>query len=526
MLVSRRNVLRGAAALSLLPLAARGASPADLDVAVVGGGASGAYTAWRLRNANPNLRVRLFELSGRIGGRLHSVSFPQAPHLVGEVGGMRFLEAQRHVFPLVKKLGLPMRGYPVNDPEDRVAMRGKSFMNKDAGIPPNLVPYTIPAADQSPSSDLFMRATERVVPDARKMTRARWLRIRSHVHYKGRLLKDWAAWALFADLLTHEEMEYLVDTIGYDDVFLHQTALEAFDFTFLADDESKPFFTIPDGYQRLPQTLASEANRLGADVAMRTQLASLVVPDSAGGDFTLGFTDADGRLSTLTASRVVLAMPRHSIELIENFPALKEPRFAALIASVNPIAACKALLLYPKPWWKDLGIEGGRSVTDMPARQFYALGAENERLPAEPANGYGVLMMYCDAFNVEYWKELVDPAAVGAAGFQWLDGNSQLASEVHREASLVYGTTPPAPVAACFQDWTANPFGGAWHNWAKGADSLALADRVMKPLADRHLYICGEAYGTHSPGWVEGALERAETMLQTHFALPRAQWLG
>ncbi|HJW42390.1 MAG TPA: FAD-dependent oxidoreductase, partial [Rhizomicrobium sp.] len=106
MTFTRRHVLGGAAALAAVPLAARAALRPDIDVAIVGGGVSGVYAAWRLRQEQPYLSVRLFEASGRIGGRLHSIAFPQAPHLVAEAGGMRFLEAHRHVFGLVKSLGL------------------------------------------------------------------------------------------------------------------------------------------------------------------------------------------------------------------------------------------------------------------------------------------------------------------------------------------------------------------------------------------------------------------------------------
>ena len=525
-MLTRRNVLAGAAALPLLLATGRAcAAAADLDVAVVGGGVSGTYTTWRLRSEQPQWRVRLFETSNRIGGRLHSVAFPQAPHLVGELGGMRFLEGQKHVFPLVKHLGLPARAYPVQEPHNRLALRGRSFAYSEMGQPTKLYPYNIPATDQSPKSDSYIRAIERVVPGARDMTADRWRKIRAGVRYKGRLLKDWSAWALFADVISFEELEFVQASSGYDDVFLHETALDNFDFTFLGDDESKPFFTIPDGYPRLPLTLASEARRLGAGVDMLTRLVSLTVPDAANGMFTLGFADRDGRLSTLTATHVVLALPRHAIELIPESPVKHNPQMAALVACVSPVAACKALLLYPKPWWKGQGIEGGRSVTDMPARQLYALGSENARLPSEPSNGHGMLMMYCDANSVEYWTELAPPAKADAGGFQWLAGNSQLAAEVHREAGLVYNTAPPAPLAACFQDWTADPYGGGWHFWAQGKDMFALADRVLQPLAGRALYICGEAYGFEA-GWVEGALERAETMLQRYFGLKPAAWLS
>jgi monoamine oxidase len=524
MRISRRRFLgNAAAAASLLPLDGARAQSADLDVAIVGGGVAGAYTAWRLGRAQPNLRIRLFEMSDRIGGRLRSVAFPQAPHLVGEVGGMRFLEAQKHVFNVVNHLGLPKRGYPLLGPHNRLALRGRSFEYAELGSPGHLYPYNMPPEEQSPKSNVFLERIARIVPDAKTMNAEKWLKVRSTVRYKGRLLKDWAAWALLSDLFTHEEMAFAEDSAGYDSIALRETGLDELDFTFMGIDFSKPFYTLVDGYQRLPQSLAAEAARAGARVELDARLASLGAETPAG--FRLGLQRADGSTSTVTAARVVLAMPRRALELIDDFPLRHDRGFAELIASVEPVPACKALLLYRKPWWSALDISGGRSVTDMPARQFYPLGTENERLPSEPTGGYGMLMMYCDSDTVEYWKEAAPLAAARAAGFQWLGGDSELAQEIHREASLVYGLTPPQPLAACFQDWTADPFGGGWHCWGPGKDGLQLADRMLKPISDRELYVCGEAYGVYEPGWAETALERAESMLQRHFGLPAPVWL-
>ena len=525
MAVTRRAFLGSAAAASLLPAVGARAQTADLDVAIVGGGVAGAYTAWRLRNEQPALRVRLFEMSDRIGGRLRSVAFPQAPHLVGELGGMRFLESQPHVFNLVAHLNLPKRGYPVSDPQDRLDLRGKSLSYAQAGQPGALFPYNIPPAEQSPAAGTYMERIAQIVPDAKTMTPARWRQERATLRYKGRLLKDWAAWTLLSDVFTHEEMAFAQDASGYDDIALHQTALDEFDFQLDSPDESKPFFTVAGGYQRLPLALAEEAGRAGANVSLHTRLAGLEVSAIPGAPLTLALQTQGGSLQQVTARQVVLALPRHAIERIDHFPARNAAAVADLIASVEPVPACKALLLYPRPWWRDLGIAGGRSVTDMPARQFYALGAERERLASESGGGLGVLMMYSDANTVEYWKETVPPAPREACGFQWLGADAQLAQELHREAGLVYATTPPQPLAACFQDWTAEPFGGGWHFWGPGRDARALADRVMQPVAGRPLYICGEAYGFEA-GWVEAALERAETMLQRHFGLGPPAWLA
>ena len=527
MAITRRKMLGSAAAASLLPFVgspARGRT-ADLDVAIVGGGVAGAYTAWRLATAAPHLRVRLFEMSDRIGGRLRSVAFPKAPHLVGEVGGMRFLDAHRHVAPLVAHLNLPKRGYPLMGPNNRLDLRGRSLtyeQAKAAKSPP--FTYNVPPEEMRPNSPVYLDRISRIIPDAKTMTAEKWKRQRAGYRYKGRALKDWTGWMLLSDVFSREELAFGDDAGGYDqDESIH--GLNAMDFNFIGPDFSKPFYTVVGGYQRLPLALAMEAKKLGARLAMQARLHSVIAPSHPGEAFQLAFEEMGGVRSNVTAKQVVLALPRRSIELIDEFPLRRHPAFADLISAVTPVATCKALLLYPRPWWHDEGIAGGRSVTDMPARQFYVLGSEKERTSAEPTNGFGVLMMYCNARPVQYWKASVPPAKADAAGFQWLSPQSQLVQEVHHEAALTYATAPPQPVAACFQDWTADPFGGGWHNWGLGRDNLALADRVLKPLPEHSLYICGEAYGTYESGWVETALERAETMLQKHFGLKPAEWL-
>src|SRR4051812_34404654 len=84
------------------------------DVAIVGAGVSGLYSGWRLlsghfkepseyRTSNPS--VSIFDMSNRIGGRLFSVkNYPGLEGVVGELGGMRFMEHQKIANGLINKV--------------------------------------------------------------------------------------------------------------------------------------------------------------------------------------------------------------------------------------------------------------------------------------------------------------------------------------------------------------------------------------------------------------------------------------
>jgi protoporphyrinogen oxidase len=330
MVITRRDILGSGAAASLLPFAGSlaGTGNADLDVAIVGGGVAGAYMAWRLRNDAPHLRVRLFEMSDRIGGRLRSVAFPQAPHLVAEVGGMRFQDAHRHVAPLVAHLNLPKRGYPLLGPNNRLDLRGRSLTYEQARAsksPP--FTYNVPPEEMRPNSPVYLDRISRIIPDVKTMTAEKWRRQRANYRYKGRALKDWTGWMLLSDVFSREEMAFGDDSGGYDqDESIN--GLNAMDFNFMGPDFSKPFYTLIGGYQRLPLALAQEARKLGADIAMHARLRSVIAPSHPGQPFQLAFEGANGARANVTAKRVVLALPRRSIELIDEFPLRRDPAFA------------------------------------------------------------------------------------------------------------------------------------------------------------------------------------------------------
>lgn len=517
--LSRRRFLGAASAASAVTLTPFGARAAhDLDVAVIGGGVAGVYAAWRLRRERPELRVRLFEASERIGGRLHSVAFAQAPHLVGELGAMRFLEAHRHVSGLAAALGLSLRDYPIDREANRVLLRGANYAQKDIRAGVAHFPYRIPDSDQRPDANFFDRAIANVLPGAARMSASDWRKIRANYRFKKRLLRDWSNRDLLLQGMSAEELAFSEDASGYDDWIEGESGLDELDYYFVHDDESKPFKTIVGGYQRLPLALAEDAAKSGTVATMRQRLVSL---RATADGFQLAFRDEQDRQSSLTSAKVILALPRRALEGIDDFPIAREAHLKRLIESVTPIPACKSLLLYRRPWWKDHGIVEGRSITDMPARQFYCLGSEIDRLAREASDGFGVLMAYCDEKSVKTWRTL---AGSSVTGFVSLAGDSDLAREVHRQAQLVLGASDGSPLAAYFQDWTVDPYGGGWHYYALGHDGAVDGEAMVKPVANADLFICGEAY-SFAQGWVEGALERAEAVLQRHFGLAPPSWI-
>src|ERR1700729_3715446 len=119
--MKRRDLLAGALAGAVIsPLVhaaadAQDALPENVDVAIVGGGISGLYSAWRLltgsRGAAPS--VAIFESSNRFGGRIYSAPPDGMPPVPAELGAMRIVTWQAFVLPLTHELGLPLDDFPM-----------------------------------------------------------------------------------------------------------------------------------------------------------------------------------------------------------------------------------------------------------------------------------------------------------------------------------------------------------------------------------------------------------------------------
>lgn len=61
-----------------------------VEIAIIGGGIAGLYSAWRISSDSPdNFKANLYESDSRLGGRICSQLIPGLP-FKAELGAMRF----------------------------------------------------------------------------------------------------------------------------------------------------------------------------------------------------------------------------------------------------------------------------------------------------------------------------------------------------------------------------------------------------------------------------------------------------
>jgi protoporphyrinogen oxidase len=185
------------------------------DVAVIGGGISGVYTAWRLKQADPTLNIALFEYSDRIGGRLYSYPMPGMPHIKAELGGMRWLKSHEIVVGLIDHLNLATREFPMGPDggaNNLMYLRRRQLRVKDLTDPAK-VPYLMNPDEQGMNPDqLQAYVMNSLLPFNSELSTEDWWTVPV---LNGTPLYQIGFWNLLYRVLSSEAYQYMYDASGY-----------------------------------------------------------------------------------------------------------------------------------------------------------------------------------------------------------------------------------------------------------------------------------------------------------------------
>lgn len=487
-----------------------------LDLAVVGAGTAGLYCAWRAATQGTG-SVALFEGSDRLGGRILTVVPDGAPDLRGELGGIALMSGHELLMGLVEHLGLerePLRG---GDPHDLLYLRGHRLTAADWGDARS-VPYDLAAPERGRSPEQLLRAAvEKLVPDAARLDPRRWDEAKRGLELGGRPLTELGLWNLVRELVSEEAFRLMADAGSFRPQFENWNAAEALPDLCADWPEGSRYERLRDGYEALPLALAEGIRAAGAQIEAGHRLRSIEATGS-GGALTLDFDVGEVDSATVTARRAVLALPQAGLaELGPHTPLAGDAGFQRDVESVYAIPLFHLLLAYERPWWQELGIETGRSATDLPVQSCFYFGSE-------PSGASLAMVGYSSAEAISFWDAFLAPAGAPGEPTPQVPPPEMLA-EVTRQMSTVHGIEVPHPYWAVLMDWRGMPFGGASHRWAVGARSWEVIPRMRRPLPGLGLHVCGEAW-SDCQGWVEGGLRSAERVLQDELGLEPPEWLG
>jgi monoamine oxidase len=332
------------------------AVPQRPDVVVIGGGIAGLAAARRLKGEGASVVV--LEARDRLGGRIHTQPLERGGAI--DLGAQFIGDAQRRISALVDEVGLT-RVKPHQD--------GDSLYRADAGggKPLRMDEGTLPLSvlSQLDAYQATQRLGRRAVTDPAERTRLDAITASAFV------ADQTFTRATNAFLLGYLESE---SCIAGDEI----SALEMLDQLasiggFAGEQASAQWF-LAEGTGPLIQHLA---DGLGASIALSAPVVGLerksdrMVLETPQGSFA--------------ARQVVVAVPPQlygRMGLTSWFSAAQQK----VLSEYRQGAVIKTLLVFAKPWWRELGLSG---------RAGGAGGLFNAMVDASPADGsIGILVLF------------------------------------------------------------------------------------------------------------------------------------
>jgi hypothetical protein len=554
-----------------------------LDVAIIGGGVSGCYAGYRLLTADPAisklknmltasggdaLSVAIYEASDRIGGRLWSYRFPDLPNQVAEMGGMCFSPLHANVYGLcTKELQLETekaREFSVYNlqylRDHRFAFDDYVPKHRPHDYYPDTVPYFLDNDEkwQMPT-DLMLSAFKKAVPKkvaslldrlskmgndpdkARKIIGKLDLKLRkARVAGTDLHLYDCGFWNLLSQHASQEAYDMATMSSGFYSTTQNWNAYNTLLGAFVDFSVQQKWTKLKNGYDALTAEMVRRFRKLGGKVWTGTRLRGLDIQKrEAEIVIKMRLEKPDGEAWMQAARNVILALPPRSVWLLDQDSFLfGSDQFVDDLRSVTCEPASKLFLTFSEPWWKKVPtppdqtnktIKYGQSSTDLPMRLCYYLGCENDDKSL-------LLASFNDSIAVEYWNGYLPRSRFGltdrGAGTAQTSPSKLLINppppamvrDAVRQLSAMHNYDVPDPLSAAFVNWTVDPYGGGCHFWNTHVRSWEVMPRVRRPVPDANVFLCGEAFSAKQ-GWVEGAINTAETTLGTYFGLSRPTWV-
>jgi len=269
-----------------------------LDVAIVGAGASGIYSAYRLLNDKEKTieNLKVFDLSDRIGGRLYSKKLEEIDYY-SELGGMRYITSQRLITSLIEGDQSPIKSkitpvdFPMGTDGSKLIsyLRGERFLQSEFGdenieFRDSDFKYNLRKEDIGLSADqLFSKVIYLVLAQSKwfiekysncirkvsefeyeiKLNHKQWLDVKNNLTYnfsdtpyEGMKVNDIGFWNLIKDLIGQEGYNYLAEAGGYYSNTINWNAAEAFEYMIGDFAPNVQYKTLKEGFNKIILELA------------------------------------------------------------------------------------------------------------------------------------------------------------------------------------------------------------------------------------------------------------------------------
>jgi len=513
------------------------------EVVVVGGGIAGLYCCYHLARAGK--RVRLYEASHRLGGRIESCTFDD--ELYADFGPMRIEPAcQALLGALMDKLEfqtapiekaktgdlVEFSEYRSEEPVDFMPKRsGEEGEHKDAlDVLKNGLLTVCLGTKRSlwnkSACEQFKLMTYRH-PDVSRMAKRfdEWLptltnkdfdNLRRSGEFSGTPLWNMGFWNVLSDVLPHHEITRMRDFgTFYHILGENPNAAEWMVFWLRALQTSPHLRGLKGGMEQIVQRfekLLRTDPELHGNIEFHFGMKLVGLKPTATKRIRLTFSQKDGKPPIHTnAEQVILALPKRPLEhLAHDLTPIREH-----IDSVIGFPLVKCFFVIDDPWWEK-NRPANRFASVVPTRELHYWTRKDKRR--------GVIMVYADRPASEFWADYFPRMPAEQYKALRKKGKAKNARLVEKFEQYVYanGVTPKMYKSKNMReygirDWSREPFGAGAHAWRPGRKSWEVMDRLEQfSLAPAggipNMHICGEAYSDYQ-GFIEGALRSADNVL-------------
>jgi hypothetical protein len=457
------------------------------EVAIIGGGAGGLHTAYRLA---PELGegICLFEAEATLGGRIHDISLdendPNSP-LVG-TGARRVMEGQDVLLGLVDELGIELE--TPGPAIDLIYARDTFAFSKNDFAPLyDFTPDPTPGADQ----ETFLYDQLRFGP-AREM-------VDTYPNFEA----------------------YVIDVVGqggYD--FLRDMSRFRADFEYDLDargyldylDEEWDVCCTPSypvgGMSAFIRGMASATEASGGRIFTSEPVSSIRRAEAGG-------YQLDTASHSITADKIVIAIPPLALDQLDG-DIVDEIQAEPIYQDIVAVKVVTITQWWPESWWADI-VNPDMMMDNHVWRAWSTDNCLNFiEIPIEPyaAAAQVTRSVYNDNLMCsEFWEMTAAEGTQAvetevAIGLMQLFNNNGITSPAMIDL--------PVPLSTHVQVWPA-----AWHWLGAGTEvtNAELFEWAVEPLPGEEVALVGEAYNVQRSGWSDAAYKSSINLLNTRYGM-------